>query len=408
MIEPPVTRLPEFPPQTGRNLGSCFGGTMRFCTDSSIRRFICAILVTAAAISLPAFAATSGYGTSGVSVGEGSLWVAGTHTPFVPRGFNSVGVLYPRPYAAAMCTRMSSEIRRKLAAAEAAMTRKTGQQLLAMKERWGANTVRFQVSQGALAYEHEHYLSAYTDKVLSVIRQARAMGLVVIVSMQTQGYSCTPLRGDGQLQSLPDRQTEAAWAQLAPSLGQRPGVMLEIFNEPNTQLACGKRSLTNWAYGCGDGEVGMVPLARFVRKLAPDNVLLLDGDKYAETFAGFELPAGIPANTAYAIHPYGYTDGPADWDRRFGDFQNQGHAIVATEWNETSWGFAKSHPYFDRFHPAAARRKTLLAKQLVEDYLPAHHIGLIIHSWDEPQGKWAVGRHPRAAAVITGAIWAFR
>ncbi len=48
---------------------------MRFCTDSSIRLFIRAILVTAAAISLPVFAAASGYGTSGVSVGEGSLWV---------------------------------------------------------------------------------------------------------------------------------------------------------------------------------------------------------------------------------------------------------------------------------------------------------------------------------------------
>ncbi len=291
------------------------------------------------------------------------------------------------------------------------MTEKTEQQLLDMK-RWGANTARFQVSQGALAYEHAHQLSAYTDMVLSVIRRARAAGLIVIVSMQPESLSCTPLRSNGQKRKLPDRQTEEAWAQLAPVLAQLgPGVMLEIFNEPNTRLACGKRNWTDWAYGCDDDDVGMVPLAQFVRKLAPEDVLLLDGDMNAGTFAGFDPPAWIPSNSAYAIHPYGYADGPAEkspnWDRRFGDFQNQGHAIVATEWCKTTWQFAKSHPYFYRFHPAAARRKALLAKQLVKNYLPAHYIGIIIYSRDAP-AIGAMERHPYAAAVFTGAKWVFR
>ncbi|MGH8280447.1 MAG: cellulase family glycosylhydrolase, partial [Gammaproteobacteria bacterium] len=306
---------------------------------------------------------------AGVTVADGALRVAGTHTIFIPRGFNSVGVLYPEPYAHAMCTRMDPVTQRNLAAAEAAMTGQTEQQLLAMREKWRANTVRFQVSQGALAYEHARHLVAYTARVLSVIRRARAAGLIVIVSMQAESLGCTPLLSSGQKQKLPDRQTEAAWAQLAPSLRQVPGAMLEIFNEPNTQVACGNSSSTSWtewAYGCGGDDVGMVALAGFVRKLAPGDVLLLDGDRNAETFAGFHSPPGIPANSAYAIHPYGYTDGPTDWNRRFGDFQNQGHAVVATEWSETTGRFVKLHPYFDRFHPAAAHRRLRRAKELLQ------------------------------------------
>ena len=61
-----------------------------------------------------------------------------------------------------------------------------------MKNDWYANTVRFQVSQGALQYEYEHGLSAYTDMAAAVINEARAQQLVVIVSMQTEARSCSP------------------------------------------------------------------------------------------------------------------------------------------------------------------------------------------------------------------------
>ena len=102
-------------------------------------------------------------GVVGVTAGTGSLVVYGTNTVFLPRGFNSIGVLYPAQYAETMCPYLANSIRQELAATETAMTTETDRQLLAMKEHWRANTVRFQVSQGALAYEHEHGLSTYTD-----------------------------------------------------------------------------------------------------------------------------------------------------------------------------------------------------------------------------------------------------
>ena len=49
-----------------------------------------------------------------------------------------------------------------------------------------------------------------------VIAQARAAGLIVDLSMQTEGLSCTPLQ-NGNLQKLPDVNTEQAWAPLLNS-----------------------------------------------------------------------------------------------------------------------------------------------------------------------------------------------
>jgi hypothetical protein len=275
-----------------------------------------------------------------------------------------------------MCSGLGEATQQALARTEAAMTTETDQQLLAMKEHWRANTVRFQVSQGALSYENESGLSAYTDMVLSVVHQARAMGMVTIVSMQTESYSCTALRSNKQLQKLPDHLTEEAWAQLAPFLGHDRGAILEVFNEPNTETECGALNALNWsdwASGCGTGaDEGMGTVAQFLRTVAPDNVLLLDGENNAGKFNGFTPQAGIPANSAYAAHPYYSADGPGAWDTRFGNLQTHGSTVVATEWNES--GTCKKSP------------NQFLVGQLVNTYLPAHSIGLIVHSWDAPGG----------------------
>lgn len=346
-------------------------------------------------------------GVVGVRVRTGSLVVYGTDTVFLPRGFNSIGVLYPAQYATTMCSHLGSRGQQKLAAAETVMTTETDQQLLAMKEHWRANTVRYQVSQGALAYEHDHGLSAYTDMVLSVVRQARKMGLVTIVSMQTEGFSCTAHTHNGGLQKLPNHETEDAWAQLAPSLGHDRGVMLEVFNEPTSLKACGARKWKYWATGCKNGAyVGMVTLGKYLRKLAPDNVLLFDGNGLPAMFTGFpaSVQSAMPANSAYVAHPYGYRRGPNAWNTEFGHLQTEGNAVVTTEWNEVL-GACRQH----RPQPVA------LAHELVQSYLPRHDIGLILHSWDAPGAALAGPldnpvdyecSYPTGARLVYNQFWA--
>jgi hypothetical protein len=255
--------------------------------------------------------------------------------------------------------------------------------IYAMVHSWHANTVRFQVSQGALQYEYAHGLSAYTDMVRNAVAQARAAGLIVILSMQAELYGCTPYR-DGAMQKLPDGRTRAAWAQLLdPTLEQDPGVLLEVFNEPSAVRACkvGRWPETNWkdwATGCGhDPRQGMLTTGQWLRAKAPRNVLLFDGDSYAYTFQGFVVPSGMPSNSAYTVHPFNYvirgnkTRSIRNWNARFGRFERSGHALLVTAWNES---FSC---------PKDPGQK--ITDYFIQKYLPAHSMGMVGYGWDAPR-----------------------
>lgn len=345
----------------------------RLISTRKCLRTFCGLLF----LSIGAISISSGQvGVSGVSVGNGELMIYGTNGVYYARGFTSIGILFPAQYASTMCAGILSPSQQSfLAAAENTMTEDTDNQLNAMKNDWYANTVRFQVSQGALQYEHENGLSAYTDMAAGVINEARRLQLVVIVSMQTESRSCSPWRSDGQPQKLPGNMTEEAWAQLIPSLNNMDrGIILEIFNEPNTNIECslasGTYSWADWENGCNGLNLGMKPVGKYVASLAPDNVLLFDGDNDANNFTGYTPPPGMPSNTAYTVHPYDYTDGPSGWDTRFGHLETAGYAVVTTEWNESL-----ACPY-------SLDPNQTIATELVDTYSPDHHIGQILFSWD--------------------------
>ncbi|HEV2371320.1 MAG TPA: cellulase family glycosylhydrolase [Streptosporangiaceae bacterium] len=343
------------------------------------------VLDVASAAS-PALAATAG--VAGVAVGTGSaageLVVKGTQQRFLPHGINSVGVMYPaalaytnaveKNYMLAHCpTKIPVQ---GLTGAQTAMTTDTDTELLAMAEHWQADTVRFHISQGALAYEYAHHSFAsgnnqYTDMAVNVIRQARAMGLVVDIDVDTEPYTCTTSTG---MQKLPTTDTEHAWTQLlqqlaAVNLGNDPGIILEPFNEPDSGAACGTQTWQNWEHACS-GYLGMENVGQWLAQQAPNQVLLFDADNGGSTFAGFSPPAAMPANSAYAIHPFYFTDGPTGWNTRFGDLEASGHAVFANAWNQSA-------------NPSCSTDGAL-ASQLVQSYLPRHNIGLSMQSWDAP------------------------
>jgi hypothetical protein len=332
---------------------------------------------------------------TGVTAGSGTLRTADGGAPFLPRGFNSVGILYPTQYADKLCTqpgnKPGSNTGRYMEQVERTMTTDTSHQVSAMIEHWDANTVRFQVSQGALVTEHDALEqdskapTPYTDMVKDVVAQARAARLITIVSMQTEPLGCTPFE-KGKLQKLPDQLTEKAWDQLLKdwTLTKDPGLVLEVFNEPNTEKECGQASWQTWATGCDtEPDQGMLTVGKYVRSLEPgepNNVLLFDGDNNAEDFTDFRVPDGMPDNSAYAEHPYRYvTDvgGTAslaasedDWATRFGYLPSSGHTVVVTEWNEEA--------------TCPKDPNQTVTHGLIEKYLPDNSIGLMAHSWDAP------------------------
>ena len=328
----------------------------------------------------------------GVAVVGGQLVVAGTSTPFIPRGFTTDGVIYPTQYASTLCGQPDiapgSQAAQYLEEAQAALTAAPlpglayNASFQAMVQDWRLNSVRMQVSQGALQYEAENGLSAYTDMVRSIVAQARAAGLIVILSMQAERYSCAPYQ-NGNLQRLPDVNTEQAWAQLlSPTLTNDKGVILEIFNEPDPTVNCNAGTYqqpdwTTWATGCGsEPDQGMLTVGQYVRSLAPNNVLLFDGTGIDFAFVGFTPPSGMPSNSAYTFHPYDYVvnstlaDSSAAWDTRFGNFATSGHAVFVTEWDEA--------------YSCPSDPSQTITNYFIQTYLPSHSIGMMGYAWDAP------------------------
>ena len=344
----------------------------------------------ATTLQTPSVSASSSTQPEGVAVVGGQLVVAGTSTPFIPRGFTSEGVIYPTQYASKLCTDFApgSQAPQYLQEAQAALTDVPlpglayNASFQAMLQDWRLNSVRMQIRQGALQYEAENGLSAYTDMVRTTIAQARAAGLIAILSMQTEHYSCTPYQ-NGNLQRLPDVNTEQAWAQLLnPTLTNDKGIILEIFNEPDPTVNCNAGTYqqpdwTAWANGCGsEPDQGMLTVGQYVRSLAPNNVLLFDGTGIDFAFVGFTPPSGMPSNAAYTFHPYSYVvnstlaDNSAAWDTRFGNFASSGHAVFVTEWNEA--------------YSCPSDPNQTITNSFIQSYLPAHSIGMMGYAWDAP------------------------
>jgi len=327
----------------------------------------------------------------GVAVVGGRLVVAGTSTPFIPEGFNTNGILYPVSYAATLCplaTPLNATTVQYLEDAQAALTAPPlpglayNASFQAMVQDWHANTVRIHVSQGALQYEYAHDLSSYTDMARNVIAQARAAGLIVIVDMQAEKYGCTPDE-NGNTQKLPDINTEQAWQQLLnPTLTNDKGVILEVFNEPDASVACNLGTYNQpdwnaWETGCdSEPDQGMLTVGQYLRALAPNNVLFFNGQGVDFGFDGFVVPASMPSNSAYTVHPFDYVVNGSEsasissWDTWFGNFEQSDHAVVATAWDED-------------FECPNDPNQTI-TDEFIQTYLPQHAIGIIGYAWDGP------------------------
>lgn len=282
---------------------------------------------------------------------------------FYPRGFNMIGLLgpdgCPNPKTA------PTNARKAFGKTE----------LLAARDQWAANTVRFQVSQRGMDPKDPIFLQSYVDRVKAGVQLARSLGLVVIVSMQDQIYGC------GFVHPMPSAATLRGWSTVVPLFKADPYVMFELFNEPQSQVDAA--SWEQWKNGgtspidnLGEPAVGHQQLVKHVRSLGAQNVLIADGANYAGKLQGVPLLSDTLADPQimYAVHPYYFhvydnaslaTD-QANWDTRFGYLTSK-VPVIATEWNAHN----------NACHAGAdARIPDLFA------YLVKHRIGLMAHAFD--------------------------
>jgi hypothetical protein len=233
---------------------------------------------------------------------------------------------------------------------------------------WGANTLRFQVSQRGLDPTDSLYSDAYVNQIVDAVALARAHGLVVLLSIQDQG----PSGGSGHAQ--PSDATIRDWQTLIARFNGDLDVLYEMFNEPHNRATPDGWSV--WRDGGPAGRnqglpaVGHQAVLDAIRATGAQNVVVAEAGQYGQLLDGIPLVHDPLGQVAYGVHPYlthSLRD-PADWEPGFGFLASQ-YPVVATEWAANS-RLSFCHPEWETTAP-----------QLI-DFLEAHDIGILAWAFD--------------------------
>ena len=242
---------------------------------------------------------------------------------------------------------------------------------------WGANVVRLPTSSEFWA-NAGGACPTYRATVQRVVASARAAHLFVILDLQWSAPFDLPgdrTRGGVQC-PMPDTGKDATmWQDIARLYSNDTGVLFDLYGEPfgvswSTWLNGG--TVTQGCYIIGGPSarresgtyqaIGMRPLVKLIREIAPDNVIIASGNNW-----GFDLSAipngfAIPGkNIVYDTHPFDYGGKqPGDWSRGFGQTSTQ-YPVIAGEFGSYSCG-------------------TSYIRQAI-DYFNAHHISWLAWSW---------------------------
>jgi hypothetical protein len=230
-------------------------------------------------------------------------------------------------------------------------------------KRYGADLIRFQVSQAGSDPQSTLYSEDYLSEVQTAVKLARDQGFSVIVCLDAEKPSGVDEMG------MPNEKAIRAWKSLAPLFATDRGVMLELFNEPSVDGpdAVKPHDWSTW-------KSGMQPLVDEVRALGAKNVLLLDGLYWAQMIEGAPALKDSLSQDVFAVHPYYSPRLPNEsaWNDMFGNYAKT-HAVLVTEWNARS-GRKNCNSEYPQFAAGML------------NYLNRKKIGIVIWAFDFPDG----------------------
>lgn len=223
---------------------------------------------------------------------------------------------------------------------------------------WGADLLRFQVSQPGLDPQSNVYRPEFVRHVIKGVSLARSMGFTAIISMQAQIMS-----GESHVPPMPNDATQRAWKTIAPVFANDLGVIYELFNEPQAN----PNKPGEWAYW----QTTSQQTIDTIRSTGARNVLIAEGLAYGQALTGAPMLSDPLNQVAYGVHPYlhSYSTTQPLWQADFG-FLASTHVVIATEW----WTPLKT--FCDPSMPQIAQN--MIA------YLRATHVGLVGYAFDMP------------------------
>jgi endoglucanase len=263
---------------------------------------------------------------------------------------------------------------------------------------FGADTVRYQVSQYALSHDANGNPSStgnadFVSCLRTAIRLARNANLIVILAMQSENDGAPT----SEHTALPTADTATALQVLNNLYKNNQGIVLELYNEPGgtnwLDWKCGSRqgainaygsatyytscissSPTTPASGLGTNSVavGMQVLVDGLRANGSTNVIIADAGSTAHTLAGIKTSSGNffisdPSNAttsqvAYALHPYPRgADRTSCYPTYFAQDTTQtpnvplNVPVLVTEWSAATASPTATGPMLnglDTFHPS--------------------------------------------------------
>jgi hypothetical protein len=270
---------------------------------------------------------------------------------FVPAGFTMVALVNP-----------TGEGETAWAA------RSLGPETMEAAAAWGANTIRFQLSQRGLDPTDPLFSQAYLDRIAAGVGLARSHGFAVMLSIQDQGPS------GGNSHGQPSEATIRDWQTLTALFNGDQDVIYEIFNEPQN-----RPTPDGWAvwrnggppeHNQGTPAVGHQRVLEAIRATGATNVVIADGAQFAQRLDGIPLLHDPLGQVAYGVHPYltHTLREPDDWEPGFGFLSTQ-FPVVATEWTAVP-GVRFCKPEWETTSP------------LLVEFLQARDIGMLAWAFD--------------------------
>lgn len=259
---------------------------------------------------------------SGPFTTSGATILDGSGQPYAPYGITSAALAHPLT-------------RHTVANIEA--------QIRAASDNWCANTVRLQVSQDQMingAGFNPSRLSinqAFLNAVRTEVSYARRLGLVVVLSLQTETDA------DARANFMPTHRSVRFWDAMAGAFGHNQGVVFDLFNEPShVSINCpkgdGECDWGHWHDGFTANRItylGMQRLDAAVRAAGAQNLFWVQGTTYGDDLseAGTHLVRDHTGPLAYSMHHPVLPENVASWRRDFGYLAERRIApVVVGEW----------------------------------------------------------------------------
>jgi hypothetical protein len=215
---------------------------------------------------------------------------------------------------------------------------------------WGANTVRIEVAQYYYVPTARSYDAAYPARVERVVKQARAAGLYVIITLQASDRGIANYEPVGNThQPMPDRNHSIPfWTDVANRFKNDGGVLFDLFSEPYPRG--GSNGFDNWEMWQKGGlhaadntydprpafqAVGMQEMYDVVRATGAQNVVIIAGTNWGYNLSGVPSHRIKGHNIAYSAHPWNHPEyptanQPSAWESDWA-FLARTDPLIATE-----------------------------------------------------------------------------